>query len=197
MGLLSFFIGAYYYVLSVFSFVYILFYPITRFITGKFSKNKIDPNDPFVKIGTYKRKGTNFSGKICVFRRGGGNKKNYRLVDFYRRLNAHGLVCQIQYDPSRSAYIGLILYQNGLFSYIILAQGVSIGSRLFSGTASEHKFASNKSSSLILSNIPLLSIVNNIETRPFFGASLARAAGIGATLVSRLDDKVVLKLKSG
>jgi len=150
-----------------------------------------------LKFGTYTRTGKNFSGKICVFRRGGGNKKIYRLIDFYRRLNLFGIVCEVQYDPYRSAYIGLVLYDNGLFSNIILSENVIVGNRIFSGSASDNKYAFNKGSSFLLSNFPLFSIVNNIESRPFFGSSIARSAGVGAVLISNNSGHVVLKLRSG
>jgi len=149
-----------------------------------------------LKFGVYKRTGKNFSGKICVFHRGGGNKKIYRVIDFYRRLDAYGVVCEIQFDACRSAYIGLILYDNGMFSYIIVVDAVLIGSKLFSGIYGD-KYGVTKGSSLLLSNIPLFSIVNNVETRPFYGASLARAAGLGAIFVAKENNYATLKLRSG
>lgn len=112
-----------------------------------------------LKFGTYIRTGKNFSGKTCVFHRGGGNKKIYRNIDFYRRLNLFGVVCAVQYDPYRSAFLGLILYDNGLFSYIILAQGVDVSDKVFSGTSILNKYCLNKGSSLLLSNIGLFSVV--------------------------------------
>jgi len=152
-----------------------------------------------LKFGTYKRSGKNFSGKTCVFHRGGGNKKFYRLVDFYRRLNSFGAICSIAYDPNRSAYIGLVLYDNGFFSYIVLAEGSIIGQRIFSGVT-EVKFSKNslnKSSSLALSAIGLFGVVSNVEARPFFGSSIARAAGAGAVIVAATPNFITLKLRSG
>jgi len=150
-----------------------------------------------LKFGTYKRSGKNFSGKTCVFHRGGGNKKFYRLVDFYRRLNSFGIICSIAYDPNRSAYIGLVLYDNGFFSYIILSEGSVLGQRIFSGVAEGKSSKNLKSSSLALSAIGLFGVVSNIESRPFFGASLARAAGVGAVIVAATSNFITLKLRSG
>jgi len=150
-----------------------------------------------LKLGTYIKTGKNFSGKICVFHRGGGNKKIYRCIDFYRRLNFFGVICSIQYDPYRSAYIGLILYDNGLFSNIVLADGIFVGHKLFSGKEAISKDCFLKGSSLLLSNLGLFSIINNIESKPLLGASLARAAGTGAITLSFVDKFVNIKLKSG
>lgn len=147
-----------------------------------------------LKLGTYKRTGKNFSGKTCVFHRGGGNKKLYRLVDFYRRLNAFAVICAIFNDPNRSAYLGLALYDNGFFSYIVLSEGITLGQRIFSGGTITFK---SKGSSLNLSSIGLFGVVSNIEARPFFGASLARAAGAGAFIVASTASTATLKLKSG
>jgi len=161
---------------------------LLKYIFSKVSKK--------LKIGSYIRSGKNFSGKTCVFHRGGGNRRAYRTVDLYRRLNLFGSICGLQYDPSRTAYIGLILYDNGLFSYIILAENIKKGFKLFSGSGLDNTVVF-KGSSLSVSNIPLFTVVNNIEVRPFYGATLARAAGLGAVLVARLNNVVTLKLKSG
>lgn len=150
-----------------------------------------------LKVGTYNRLGINFSGKICVFHRGGGNKHFYRVIDFYRRLNAFGLIYGISYDPNRSAHLGLILYDNGVFSNIIISDGVLIGGKIFSGTSAINKLCLKKGSSLPISNIGVFSIVNNIEVRPKFGAAIARAAGAGAVVVSATSTFATMKLRSG
>src|SRR3546814_17950915 len=77
-----------------------------------------------LNVGVYSKNGRNGFGRICVFHRGGGNLKKYRLIDFYRRLNLFGYVYKILYDPNRTSYIGLIFYENGLFSYIILSDNI-------------------------------------------------------------------------
>jgi len=162
---------------------------ILNYVFAKVSKN--------FKYGTYKRTGKNFSGKICVFHRGGGNKKIYRCIDFYRRLNFFGVICSVQYDSYRSAYIGLILYDNGLFSNIVLSDGIFVGNKVFSGKNAISSACLSKGSSLLLSDLGLFSIISNVESRPLFGASLARAAGSGAITLSFTPAFVNIKLRSG
>jgi len=147
------------------------------------------------KVGTYTRKGTNFSGKICVFHRGGGTKKAYRIIDFYRRVNTFGYVCAIKKDPNRTAFIGLILYDNGYYANIILAENANLGSKIFSGDTNIND--NSKGSSCKIQNISTFSVLNNIEMRPFVGASLARAAGVGAVLISSHEKNAFLKMRSG
>jgi len=150
-----------------------------------------------LKRGTCRRTGRNFSGKICVFHRGGGNKRTYRYVDFYRRCGLYGAICEQQLDPNRSAHVGLILYDNGLFAYIILSDGVALGLKIFSGLSNLNKNAYIKGSSLLLSTMSLFTVINSVEIFPFYGASIARAAGTGAILISKEKDIVTLKLRSG
>lgn len=148
------------------------------------------------KQGTYSSGGRNFSGRICVFHRGGGCVREYRLIDFYRRLNSFGTVCKIVYDPNRSAYLGFILYETGFFSFIILSEEKKIGDLIFSGIRHSSNFY-YIGSSLEVSNVKAFSVVSCIESRPFFGATVARAAGVGALLLY-FDKKIaVLKLVSG
>ena len=148
-----------------------------------------------LKVGTCSFAGRNFSGKICVFHKGGANKKKNLLIDFKRRINQHGIIYNVVHDSKRSSFIGLIFYDNGYFSHIVLSSSVSIGDRIFSGVENLENF--NTGDSTLLSFFDIFSIVNNIELKPFFGSSLARAAGVGATIISRNNYKVCLKLNSG
>jgi len=91
----------------------------------------------------------------------------------------------------------LILYDNGIFSYIVLADGIAIGNKLFSGKVFTSKACLSKGSSLLLSDLGLFSIISNIESKPLFGASLVRAAGTGAITLSFVNKFVNIKLKSG
>jgi len=91
----------------------------------------------------------------------------------------------------------LILYDNGLFSNIILSDGLSVGNKVFSGKEVISRYCFSKGSTLLLSNLGLFSIISNVESRPLFGASLARAAGGGAITLSFVDKLVSIKLKSG
>ncbi len=148
-----------------------------------------------LRIGCYSTKGRNFSGRICVFHRGSGNVFKYRVIDLYRRLNLFGFIYKILYDPNRTAFLGLVLYENGLFSFIILSQGLDIGSRIFSGYSLNKKL--DFGYSVPLEQINIFSIINNIEIMPYKGFSLCRSAGSSAIVVSKEDSKVSLKLKSG
>lgn len=148
-----------------------------------------------LKVGTCSKSGRNFSGRICIFHRGGGNKKNYLLIDFKRRLNQLGTVYNILYDSNRTSFVGLIFYDNGYFSNIILSSSVSISNKIFSGDKPQTSL--NKGDAILLSYISLFTTINNVELKPFFGSSLARSAGVGAIIISRVNDKVWLKLNSG
>jgi len=150
-----------------------------------------------LNIGVYSKNGRNCFGRICVFHRGGGNLKKYRLIDFHRRLNLFGYVFKILYDPNRTSHIGLVFYENGFFSYIILSDGIKLGDRLFSGDTLINTNCYLQGSSLPLKFIPLFNIVNNIEIFPNRGAIYVRSAGNGAIIVSKNDNNVTLKLKSG
>jgi large subunit ribosomal protein L2 len=150
-----------------------------------------------LNVGSYSRNGRNSSGQICVFHRGGGNRRRLRIIDFYRRLNLFGVVYKILYDPNRTAFIGLIFYENGLFSYVILSDKVVVGSKIFSGFFVKNSECYSQGSALTLRDIPLFSIVNSIEVLPQKKAVISRSAGTGATIISKTFDKATLKLKSG
>ena len=150
-----------------------------------------------LNVGIYSKNGRNGFGRICVFHRGGGNSKKYRLIDFYRRLNLFGYIYKILYDPNRSGYIGLIFYENGLFSYIILSDNINIGDRIFSGDLFVNNNCYLQGSAIPLKFIPLFNIVNNIELLPTKGAVYIRSAGNGAIIISKTSNNVILKLKSG
>jgi large subunit ribosomal protein L2 len=130
-------------------------------------------------------------------------KKRYRFIDFSRRLNSFGKVLKIVYDPNRNSFLGLILYENGFLSYIILSEDVVKGSRVYSGSekivAEEFDLENEnfKGSAFPLKYMPLFSIVNNVEIKPFFGAQLARAAGSGLIIMGFENQKAILKSKSG
>lgn len=146
--------------------------------------------------GTFSRKGRNFLGRICVFHRGSGNIRKYRLLDFSRRLNLFGKIYKIICDPNRTAFIALVLYDSGFFSYILSAEGLCAGNRVFSGMALEEGIFS-VGSAFPLKYVPLFNIVHCIESVPGKGGILARAAGAGAIVVSKLNQYIVLKLRSG
>lgn len=166
-------------------------------INKKLNYNLIFNISKKLKIGTTFLGGRNFSGHICIHHRSGGVKRNYSLVDFYRRINSFGIIIKIIKDLNRTALLGSIIYENGLFSYIILSEGVTVGNRLYSGSKKNFKTKAKLGYSTSLKYISLFTTVNNIEFRPYTGSKLARAAGTSCLLVGRKYNYVILKLKSG
>lgn len=164
---------------------------VIKFITSDILK--------LMSFSAKKRHGKSHTGHTSVYGRGGGVSRQYILIDFYRRLNDSGLVCHIDYDANRTALIGLTLYKNGLFHYIILSDGVFVGNYVYSGIAPLEKTSFSVGSCIELFSMPLFSIINNIETRPYYGASLTRSAGTGAVLVSSdyIKNQGTIKLSSG
>jgi large subunit ribosomal protein L2 len=86
-----------------------------------------------ISFGVVSHGGRNFLGKVCIKGRGGGNKRNYRLIDFFRRVNSFGKVFKILYDCNRTAYIALIVYNNGLSSFVIATENLKLNDFIFSG----------------------------------------------------------------
>lgn len=122
-----------------------------------------------LRFGYIPSSGRNFLGVICVHHRGGGNKRRNFHVDFFRRINLFGYVCKIKKTPFFTGLLGLIIYQNGISSYILLSEKVSVGDRIFSGSClakDKEQHCMVLGSSLPLSYISLFSIVNNVELMP-------------------------------
>jgi large subunit ribosomal protein L2 len=143
--------------------------------------------------------GRNFLGRVCIKGKGlcnSSTRKLYRYLDFYRRINKKGILLNILYDPNRSGKIGLILYENGLSTFILLQKGVPLLSFIYSG---ESYTLTNikKGDSTLINNIPLFSVVSNIENKPFKGGTLCRAAGVSCLLISKDKYKGILKMNSG
>ncbi len=144
-----------------------------------------------------KHKGTggrNNSGKITVRHIGGGHKNRYRLIDFKRNKdNISSIVERIEYDPNRSAYIALVLYKDGERRYIIYPKGLNIGDKIKSGTSISIRLGN----CLPLYNIPIGSVIHNIELVPGKGGQISRSAGSYCQLLVREDKYVVIRLRSG
>ncbi len=141
-----------------------------------------------------KKGGRNNQGKITVRHQGGGVKRKYRLIDFKRNKdNITGVVESIQYDPNRTANIALINYKDGEKKYIIAPLDLKVGDEIISGANVDIKLGN----ALPLMNIPVGSVVHNIELRPGKGAQIARSAGSSAQILGREDKYVLLRLKSG
>lgn len=138
--------------------------------------------------------GRNNSGKMTMRYIGGGHKKKYRVIDFKR--NKEGIPAKVQsieYDPNRTARIALLYYADGEKSYILAPNGLQVGQTLLSGAEA----APEVGNSLPLKNIPLGTIIHNIELRPGQGAALVRSAGTFAQLTSREENYAIIKLPSG
>ena len=137
--------------------------------------------------------GRNASGKMTMRYIGGGHKKMYRQIDFYRVKDEQSAVVKtIEYDPNRSARIALVVYGDGQKSYIIAPNGLKVGQTIQSGSG----IAPEIGNTLFLSDIPLGTIIHNIELRPGQGAIMARSAGTYAQLLSREGKYAIIKLPS-
>ena len=141
-----------------------------------------------------KTNGRNNQGKITVRHRGGGVKRKYRLIDFKRRKDGvSALVSAIEYDPNRSANIALITYKDGEKAYIIAPKGLTVGTVVESGENVDIKVGN----ALPIMNIPVGTVIHNIELKPGKGAALARSAGTSAQILGREDKYVLVRLSSG
>ena len=138
--------------------------------------------------------GRNAQGKITVRHIGGGNKRKYRIIDFKRQKDGiPATVKTIEYDPNRSANIALLFYADGAKAYILAPLGLNVGDVIVSGPDADIK-AGN---ALPLANIPVGTIVHNIELQPGKGGQIARAAGMSAQLMAKEGKYATLKMPSG
>jgi large subunit ribosomal protein L2 len=137
--------------------------------------------------------GRNNKGRITSRHRGGGHKRSYRQVDFKRRqFDVSSVVERIEYDPNRSAFIALIKYETGELSYILAPQRLRPGDEVISGTKADIK----PGNAMPLENIPIGTIIHNIEMKLGKGGQLARSAGAYAQLIGRDGDYAIIRLKS-
>ena len=141
-----------------------------------------------------KKGGRNNQGRMTTRHQGGGHKRMYRLIDFKRdKDNVPAKVATIEYDPNRTANIALLHYVDGEKRYIIAPQGLKVGDMLVSGPQSDIKTGN----ALPLANIPVGTVVHNVEMRPGCGAQIARSAGSSVQLMAKLDKYATLRLPSG
>ena len=152
-----------------------------------------EPEKSLVK--SIKRKGgRNNLGRMTIRNVGGGHKKKTRLVDFKRRkFDIPATVKTIEYDPTRTAWVAKIYYADGAKSYIIAPHGLKVGQQVISG----EKVAPEVGNTLSLANIPLGTILHNIELKPGRGGALARSAGSYVQLLARDGKYATIKLPSG
>ena len=145
-------------------------------------------------VGKNRSGGRNADGRITMRRMGGGHKKSLRLVDFKRRkFDVPATVERIEYDPNRSGFIALIKYADGELSYILAPQRLAAGDTVVSGERADIK----PGNAMPLKNIPVGTIVHNVEMKPGRGGQLARAAGAYVQLVGRDVGSALLRMGSG
>lgn len=140
------------------------------------------------------RGGRNNSGRITVRHRGGGHKRRYRIIDFKRnKFDCKAEVLSIEYDPNRSARIALVQYEDGEKRYIIAPLGLKVGDIIANGELAELR----PGNAMAIKDIPLGTIIHNIELRPGKGGQLARSAGVSAQLMAKEGSYSQVRLPSG
>ena len=138
--------------------------------------------------------GRNNNGRITVRHQGGGHKRQYRLIDFKRNKdNVVAKVATIEYDPNRSANIALLHYEDGVKTYILAPKGLEVGMTVVSGPEADIKVGN----ALPLENIPVGTVIHNIELKPGKGGQLIRSAGTSAQLLGKEGKYVLIRLNSG
>ena len=160
------------------------------------SSVEITKSTPEKSLTVTKKKtnGRNNQGVITVRHRGGGVKRKYRLIDFKRiKDGITAMVSSIEYDPNRSANIALITYKDGEKAYIIAPKGLKVGDIVESGVNADIKIGN----ALPIMNIPVGTVIHNIELKPGKGGALARSAGASAQILGREDKYVMIRLSSG
>ena len=144
--------------------------------------------------GLTKKAGRNNTGRITARRRGGGHKRSYRMVDFKRRkFDVVGTVERLEYDPNRTAFIALITYEDGEQAYILAPQRLGVGDTVVAGERTDVK----PGNAMPLKNVPIGTIVHNIEMKPGMGGQIARSAGTYVQLVGRDGSYALMRLSSG
>ncbi len=169
--------------------------PGRRFVV-KVVEEQLHKGEPYGPLLEKKSKsgGRNNLGRITTRHQGGGHRQRYRIIDFKRNKDGvPGRVERLEYDPNRSAHIALVLYADGERRYILAPRGVVAGSEVQSGSDAPIK----PGNALPLRNIPLGTVVHNIEMKPGKGGQLARSAGAGVQLVAREGGHATLRLRSG
>ncbi len=141
-----------------------------------------------------KHAGRNSYGHITVRHHGGGNKKKYRIIDFRRdKMDMPATVLRLEYDPNRTAYIALVEYEDGERRYILAPVGLNAGDKIVSSAAADIK----PGNTLPIANIPVGTIIHNIELMPGRGGQLVRSAGAAAQLMAKEDKLAQVRMPSG
>jgi large subunit ribosomal protein L2 len=169
--------------------------PGRRFVV-KVTTPDLHKGEPHPALVSSKSKngGRNNAGRITTRHRGGGHKQRYRVIDFKRNKNGvPARVERIEYDPNRSAHIALLLYADGERRYILAPKGVKAGTEIRNGSDAPIK----PGNAMPLRNIPVGTLIHNIEMKPGKGGQIARSAGSGVQLVAREGDHATVRLRSG
>ena len=141
-----------------------------------------------------KNSGRNSYGRITVRHRGGGNKRKYRVIDFRRdKLDMPAVVQRLEYDPNRSAFIALVKYEDGELRYVLAPVGLKAGDTILASAAADIK----PGNCLPLANIPVGTIIHNLELQPGYSAQLVRSAGVAAQLLAKEGELAQVRLPSG
>lgn len=162
----------------------------------KLTNDEITSNKPekTLLVKQSKTGGRNNQGRTTVRHIGGGAKRKYRLIDFKRnKFGITAKVASIEYDPNRSANIALLKYKDGEKRYIIAPKDLAVGSIIVSDKVCDIKVGN----AMFLQNIPVGTVVHNVELQPGKGAEIARSAGTGVQILGREDKYVLLRLQSG
>ena len=163
-------------------------------IIGAFDSITASAPEKSLVYGLRKSGGRNDSGKMTMRYLGGGHKRAYRFIDFKRTKDGiPATVNTIEYDPNRSARIALLFYADGEKTYILAPNGLQVGMKLMSGAEA----APEVGNALPLKNIPVGTVIHNIELRPGQGAKMVRSAGTFAQLTSKEDVYAILRMPSG
>ncbi len=145
-------------------------------------------------VGLNKSGGRNNQGRVSMWHRGGGHKRSYRVIDFKRRkFGVPGTVERLEYDPNRTAFIALVRYEDGELAYILAPQRLTAGDTVIADTRVDVK----PGNAMPLANMPIGTIVHNVEMKQGKGGQIARAAGAYVQLVGRDAGYAILRLNSG
>jgi len=169
--------------------------PARRFMSV-LTYEEITTNKPEKSLLEYKRKnaGRNKQGKITVRHQGGGNKVKYRIIDFKRnKLDIPARVASIEYDPNRSAFIALLIYADGEKRYILAPAGLNVGDKVVSGATADIM----PGNALPIENIPVGTLIHNVEIKPGRGGQMVRSAGMSAQLMAKENGYGLIRLPSG
>ena len=143
-----------------------------------------------------KNGGRNNKGQISTYHRGGGHKRLYRHIDFKRSIKDKiGYIINNEYDPNRSSYISLVAFSDGSLKYLLTSEGLKKNDTIINTSSS--KVPIKIGNSLILKNVPIGTLINNIELKEGYGGQIARSAGCFGKLIKKEGDKAFIRLSSG